>query len=644
MKNHFWSKAFAGFLLCAGIVVCGAVPMKKFASGSAGALLVQENYLYAAIQGKLHTYDISVPGNPRLLSSADAAGNRQMVKAGKYLYLSCRASGVQVFSLDDPARPRSVNRFYPAELATGLAVSGDVLAVTLRVYGVEFFDISNPLQIRSLGLLRTKEAQSAEFFGKGRIAIGDWGAREVAIADVRNFDKLKVSRRISLDGYADGVMVQGKYLFAATGMHSPVQVPDYQGRGNGLEIFDISDLKNIVRSGSVKFDRTPKMFPDWWSVKVSGNYAFVGNSVNGVFVVDVTDKKNPVTLHNVKIPGDAVSQVAVGNGAVYFSGHRSGLYLLEYPGAKAVVPEKSEVNLPVRKNSAMPEVPGLKNLPLPGFVWSLDKWNDMLYAACGSGGAREFEITPDGKLIARRVFPGSAMDCAVSEKLFIIAADSELKIFDRKSGKLLSSTPAGSRGPFLQLRLYGDVLCTGGRSGAFTLWKISTPEKPVVIGKFSGGGILYHDMLPERAVKNLFPVNWHSRFPRWYNAGAGKEVAALSGFSRCSNQTNGITEIGGKFYLIARKGVLCLDPVVLKQAKLLPMVPLNSGIPTSDGNLIALSNRRTGRIYFYNFDGKRFTMLRKRNINLSFAVPGRVIFHNRKAFIPAGLCGIYYER
>ena len=644
MKISFVKSVIFLFLLFPAVLFSAALPVKKFASGNGGALLVSGKYLYAAVQGKLNTYDISTPAEPRLLSSVDASGNRQMVKVGKYLYLSCRASGVQVFSLDDPARPRSVNRFFPAELATGLAVSGNVLAVTLRVYGVEFFDISDPLNVRSLGLLRTKEAQSAVFFGKGRIAIGDWGAREVAIGNLSNLAKPKISCRLQADGYTDGVAVQGNYLYVATGMNASKTHPDNAGKGNGLEIFDISDLKNIVRTGMVKFAVTKKMFPDWWSVKVSGNYAFVANSVNGVYVVDVTGKKAPVVLRNIKLPDDAVSQVAVGNGVVYFSGHRSGIYLFKDERAQEAVPEKSEVSLPRQKNNLSPAVAGLKNLPLPGFVWSLDKWESSLYAACGSGGVREIEITPDGKSNPGRIFPGTAMDCAVSERLLVIAADSELKIFDRKSGKLLSSTPAGHRGPFLQLRLFGDVLCTAGRGGAFTLWKIARPEKPVVIGKFSGGGILYHDMLPERAVKNLFPVNWHSRFPRWYNAASGKEIAALSAFSRVSQQSNGITEINGKFYLIARKGVLRLDPENPCEAKLLPMSPVNAGIPTSEGNLIAVSSRRTGKIYFYNFDGKRFTMIRKRNINLSFAVPGRVIFHNKKAFIPAGLHGVYCEK
>ena len=181
-----------------------------------------------------------------------------------------------------------VSHFYPSELATGLSIAGNVLAVTLRIYGVEFFDVSNPLKVRPLGLLQTAEAQSAAFFGKGKIAVGDWGACRVVIGDVSNPFAPGTLSLAKLDGFGDGVLVVGKYLYVATGMHSPLKGPERLGKGNGLEIFDISDPQKPRRTGIVKFHVNPSAFPDWWAVAVSGNTAFVANSGNGVYVVDVT--------------------------------------------------------------------------------------------------------------------------------------------------------------------------------------------------------------------------------------------------------------------------------------------------------------------------------------------------------------------
>lgn len=620
--------------------------LKKFACGEAGAMLLSGNCLYAVVQGKLCTFDVSTPDEPKLLSQTNAAGSRQMVKAGECLYLSCRALGVQVFSLENPTAPREINRFYPAELATGLAVSGNVLAVTLRIYGVEFFDISDPLAVRSLSLLRTSEAQSAAFFGRDKIAIGDWAACEVLIGDVSDLSNPRIISKSSLGGYGDGVTVCGKYLYASTGIDAPGADSYGKGEGRGLEIFDISDPEKPILTGKVKFRNDNKRYPDWWSVHVSGNTAFAADCANGVYVADISDKSNPVILENLQIPDDAVSQIAVGNKVVYVSGDKTGLYCFKNNRAQIITPEKSEVPQAVVRESIPPEVNGLSNLPLEGFVWSLARLESTLYAACGPAGVKEFRLSEDGTPILQRQFSGLAMDCAVSEKLLIVAAESELKIYDRETGVLLSSADVVENMPFLQLRLFGTTLCVAGRGVYFKMWDIRDPENPrPITPSFRGGGMLYHDMLPERSVNGLFPVNWHSVFPRWYDAENFTETSALSEeFRRCSHQNNGITEIGGKFYLITRKGVLCLDPAEPENPKPIPMYPLVSGIPTSDGNTAVVSDRRNGEISFFNFDGKCFKELPERHYDLSFTVTGRALFYRGKAYIPAWSNGIYFEK
>ena len=629
------------FCMFLSVSILNGAPLEQVASGKGGALHLAGTYLYAVLDGKLCTYDVSKPLAPTLVSQVAAAGNRQMVSSGKRLYLSCRSRGVQIFSLDEPAHPTEISHFYPSELATGLTVSGDVLAVTLRIYGVEFFDVSNPAKVRPLGLLRTGEAQSAAFFGSGRIAIGDWGSMQVVIGDVSDLCRPSILSRLKLDGLGDGVWVQGNWLYAATGMNAAKDKPQWEGRGHGLEIFDISDVSHLRQVGAVKFAVNPKAFPDWWSVKVSGNTAFVSDTGNGVYVVDVTDKSHPVILDNITLPQDSSSQIAVGNGVVYVSGHNGGLYLFRHEKAKMVSPEEADIRIPA-VDPVPPVVSGVRNIPLPGFVWSLAKWDSMLYAACAQDGAKEFHIASDGSLVPKRTFPFIAMDCAVSEKLLIIAADQQLVIMERSTGRLLSSTAAPEGAPFLQLRLFNNQLCTASRTGRLYLWDISDPSSPKLIGEVSGGGLLYGDMLPERSVKGRFPVNWHSRFVRWYDAD-GKECGQIPELHRFSHQQNGITEIDGKFLFLGRKECLLLSPDAPEKYTRVPMNPCRSGIPTSDGHIVAVSNRRNGEVYFYEFDGKMMREISGRRILLPSTLTGRVVFHNGKAYIPAGYRGIYFE-
>ena len=93
----------------------GAGELVKISPGKGGALHTAGNYLYAVLDNRLCTYDITSPLSPRIVSRIAVSGNRQMVASDKYLYLSCRSRGVEIFSLENPAHPRKVSHFYPSE-------------------------------------------------------------------------------------------------------------------------------------------------------------------------------------------------------------------------------------------------------------------------------------------------------------------------------------------------------------------------------------------------------------------------------------------------------------------------------------------------------------------------------------------------
>ena len=91
--------------ICAAALYCSVTPgageLVKIAPGKGGALHTAGNYLYAVLDERLCTYDISSPTAPRSVSRIAVSGNRQMVASDKYLYLSCRSRGVEIFSLEN---------------------------------------------------------------------------------------------------------------------------------------------------------------------------------------------------------------------------------------------------------------------------------------------------------------------------------------------------------------------------------------------------------------------------------------------------------------------------------------------------------------------------------------------------------------
>ena len=644
-RHGNWSRlknlvCFALFAVLCQRAEAGGIP-QKFDEGKGGALLCRGNFLYAALENKLCVYDVSSPLKPMLLSSIPSLGNRQFALAGNILYLSCRNRGVQVFDVTKPQAPKELSHFYPVELATGLTVSGNVLGVAQRVYGVELFDVTDPGHPRFMGRLKTGEAQSAVFFGKGKIAIGDWGTGMAVIGDVSNPASPRSIGRCTLSGRGDGVAIRGDYLFAATGGKLRRSETD----GHGLEIFDISHPKKPVQVSRIAFPLNRESVPDWWQVLVTDKTAFVADSYNGVYRIDISDLKSPKIEEHWLLPQDAVSRIAMGNGVIYISGHKSGLYLVPCAEAMQTPPPAAEIKpVPPMKS---PEVPGLSATSVPGFVWSLTTDGSRLYASCGEKGLREYRIEAGGSLTPGRIYDGNCFDCKVHESLLFMARDSFFDIFDRKNGRLLSRTPSVSGKTFFRFQLYdgGKLLVSSSRTWQLQFWDVSDPSAPKLICSPSGGGILYDDMLPEREINGLFPVNWHAGFPIWYKTDRTPEPAfcKLDKLRRVSNQMCGITACRGKFLLFAKQNkALLLDPNTPEQYTFLD-VKHGDGIPSAEGNIVALSERRSGSVTLYAFDGKALVRIPERCYKLPFTVTGRTVFHRGKVYIPAGTFGIYRE-
>ena len=128
---------------------------------------------------------------------------------------------------------------------------------------------------------------------------GVWGSRELVICDVRDPYRPAVISRSPLDGNGDGVTVRGKYCFVATGHHArgwrPAEgdaSPQY-GQGHGLEVFDVSDPSKPTFVSRIKTRRFYRIGMDMWDVMVAGDYAFLGDTYNGVFVIDISNIEKP---------------------------------------------------------------------------------------------------------------------------------------------------------------------------------------------------------------------------------------------------------------------------------------------------------------------------------------------------------------
>ena len=94
------------------------------------------NYLYTAGWKGFAVYDLKNPLEPELILRFPEISGRQMALSGGTLYITAREKGLWILDVSAPEKPVLLTRFDTVELATGIAVTGNIVFVAQRIYGV----------------------------------------------------------------------------------------------------------------------------------------------------------------------------------------------------------------------------------------------------------------------------------------------------------------------------------------------------------------------------------------------------------------------------------------------------------------------------------------------------------------------------
>ena len=624
-------------------------------SESCIAVFRHGNYLYTTGYRGLSVYDLTDPLEPRRIEKFPDVKGRQMAVEGNTLYVTARANGLWILDISNPPKPRIITRFDAAEMATGIAVVGHIAFVSERIYGTEILDCSNREHPKSLGFLRGGEMQSVRYVDN-RLYSGNWGHGRIHITDFSNPSKPVELSRIHMDGYADGMWVDGNICYGATGMHArKVPRSEQANRGWGLEIFDLSNPKSPERLGGVKFPEWEMKYFDAWSVQVSDGLAYVTNSNNGLYVVDVHDSKEPSIAASGRLPQyrnkeDCVSSVAVGKGILYVGAIHGGLYVVRYP--QAIPPEQKEEKAPEIEDLQPMETPGFLRYDTGHQAHRLFLDGDTLYAACSHSGILVFDITP-AKLILKNRYPiECSYDVAVRNGL-LYSAEGPKGFAIYRIGKNEQLEEIGrDRKACNFIRLCSNprfMLYTGG--GMTILVKdISDPGNMKDVFNHRGGGMFYTDTTAEQDLNGIMPVNRHGGGILWLDLNGERPLLKHHIEQPLANQTSAPTLLGKRYLLPAnrRKGCYLFDPErpQFSQAELIPMGKSGlSGVASADGSIIVFTNRSRGDIVTVDFsDIENPVVLKKRSWTAISGSPGRAVFWNHRMLIPAGRQGILFEK
>lgn len=624
---------------------------------------IDDHIAYAIGRGALRILDISKPTKPKVLGKIEGLGStRQIAVKDGIAYVGSREDGAFIIDVKDQANPKLLSHYDSVEFATGVEVSGNILFLALRHYGVELVDVSNPEKPLHLSTVRTGEAQSIAV-RDNFVYAGVWATSEVVVIDITNARQPKITAKVNLDGFGDGVDVRGNYLYAATGHHSREKHrqpgdPGY-GRGHGLEIFDLTDPAQPKFLSRVKFPSFFDIGNDMWGVTVVDNLAFVSDTHNGMFLVNVADKRQPQIIGRTVLPNvqgrkarSYVGSLALTKDHVYVAGGWSDLHVVAAPGMARVPDPEPNTPPAIHPLKSTPESNRYQLYKTDGQVHAVDVLDAKAILACGNGGIEVLQLEPTLKRLSKLPTNGFATDVFVQDSIVYVAEGIVgLGIYklsrDNKFKQLGRYIP--ERGPVKQVEVPGNGRYALIQNGANTLLivDVKSSAKPKRILKENRHGLLYGDQLMRGLVENRYAAAfWHVSGTYWYDLqNDSRSMPKFSGNNHPERfgASNGLIAVGNQTLVTTRGGYVLLDRKEQRPFKQLTLHRLGTrrqylGKPSIFNNRLYITDRATGLVTIANISD-----LTKPKLIEQFHTignPGRICVHKDKMLIPDGPHGL----
>lgn len=294
-------------------------------AGTTAALVVNGTRIYAGLGRFLRTFDVSNPNSPALVATAIASNDITSLSiagslfAGTTKYDTPATSGLECFSLSNPAAPASISFFNTRGPALDIATGSSRVHVAAGEGGLIVMNVLNPAAPTLLGtrLLAAGRARDILVSGSNSfIASSEVGVWIMNLTTPGS--PLLIANAPSND--ARSVTVSGTRMFVADGWE-------------GMKLWDISTIGAPVLRGSID----PPGF-ETLRVGVTGNTAVMCKiqSGGGADIVDVTNLASPV-LRSTIDNDDYFFDCALTSGTAYFANSYRGLSIYDISNPAAPV-------------------------------------------------------------------------------------------------------------------------------------------------------------------------------------------------------------------------------------------------------------------------------------------------------------------
>jgi len=302
----------------------------------------------------LRIYDVSNPTNPICVGHTNDVGRGGCAMGialfGDYAYVANSNDGMRIYDVSDPAHPINVGHKPEVTMGAsfGIAVSGVLQHrsfETIRSWlfgrpkmgaqyaylanyndGLQIYDVSNPSKPKRIGHVNDGgTALDAAVSGKFVFLANDYAG--LRVYDMSNPANPTNVANIKDTGYPWGVAIAGKYAYVAENFY-------------GFSIFDISDLTHPVDVGHINNnpprevfnghnnDHPHPAFSDGsaYGIAVAGNHAYLANFGDGVWVYDISNPTNPISIAHTATNYQGFSmRIAVSKGFAFVANGNDGL-------------------------------------------------------------------------------------------------------------------------------------------------------------------------------------------------------------------------------------------------------------------------------------------------------------------------------
>lgn len=232
--------------------------------------------------------------------------------AGDYAYVSLHASAKQVVvNVKNPYVPQVLSTTNPnlGDQWNDALIFNDCLYTGHRGGYLNMMDVCNPSAglptVSSLdtsyhfkGLAGLNEGGKAYFFYSESEAYSSTGG--LMVFEVQDGSLVQVDSALSteLDGAAVVVTSDGQWAYQIDGGNRPVtSVPV------SLNWYDVTDKTNISLSGNIGLGCTDQCHDGDLVISPDENYLFAAAKYDGLKVIDISDKANPVWVNTYGDPG-----------------------------------------------------------------------------------------------------------------------------------------------------------------------------------------------------------------------------------------------------------------------------------------------------------------------------------------------------